>query len=293
MAILLKHQQEQPSREAAACHRAEDGDPAVVPAAVALARDGKDGVGAAGAQVTGGVHRVAGGAAKGHAQGHDEAGDGPGADRAGGGRRTADLEGIALEADGEDHEHQQRRSDELGEEVPPGIPNSRHGAEGAEHGVGFVGGGLVVVLIEHIDQQGAHETTQHLGDDVTADGRPGELAGDGKAQRHSRIQVRTGNRAGDEDAHHHGKAPRKGDDDPSAALGFGLVQGSGGAYAVAEEHQDEGADEFEDICVHSHLVNVLDIASAQPAFSSVTSAPEGTKTRSACHWALISSRELQ
>ena len=140
------------------------------------------------------------------------------------------------------------------QEVPPGIPDGRHRAEGAEHGVGLVGRGLVVVLVEDIDQQGAHETAQHLGDDISEDLAPGELAGDGKAQGDGRIQVGSGDGTGDEHAHHHGEAPREGDDDPSAAFRLGLVEGAGGADAVTEEHQDQGADEFEDIRVEVHSV---------------------------------------
>ena len=241
----LEHQQEQPRGEAGAQHGAGDGDPAVGPAAVALAGDREDRVGAARGEVAGGVHGVAGGAAEGHAEGHDEAGDGPGADGAGGGGRAAHLERVALEAERQDDEHEERRGDEFGEEVPPGVPDGGHRAEGAEHGVGLVGSGLVVVLVEDIDQEGAHEAAQHLGEAVAEDGRPGELAGDGEAQGDGRVQVRAGDRACDQHAHHHGEAPREGDDDPSAAFRFGLVQGAGGAHAVAEEHQDEGADEFE------------------------------------------------
>ena len=249
----LEHQQEQPCGEAAAEHGAQDGDPAVGPAAVALAGNRKDRVGAAGAEVAGGVHRVAGGSAEGHAQGHDQAGDGPGADGTGGGRYAIDLEGVAFETDGEDHEHQQRRGDQLGKEVPPRVPDGGHRAEGAEHRIGLVGSGLVVVLIEDINQQGAHEAAQHLGDAIAEDGAPGELAGDGQAQGDGRIQVRTGDRAGNQNAHHHGETPCEGDHDPSAAFRLGLVQGTGGAHAVAEEHQDEGADEFEDVLLHSLL----------------------------------------
>ena len=204
-------------------------------------------MGAAGAEVAGGVHRVAGGSAEGHAQGHDQAGDGPGADGASGSGRSADLEGVALETDRQDDEDEQRSGDELAEEVPPGIPDGGHRAEGAEHGVGLVGRGLVVVLVERVDQQGADEAAQHLGDAVAEDLAPGELAGDGQAQGDGRIEVCAGNRAGDEDAHHHGKAPREGDDDPSAAFRLGFVQRAGGADAVAEEHQNQGADEFENV----------------------------------------------
>ena len=250
----LEHQQEQACGQGAAQHRAEDGDPAVVPAAVTLAGNGQDGVGAAGAEVAGRIHRITGSPAEGHAQGHDQAGDGPGADGAGGGGRTADLEGIALKADGQYHEHQKRGGNQFGEEVPPGIPDGRHRAEGAEHGVGLVGRGLVVVLVEDIDQHGAHETAQHLGDDITDDLAPGELAGYCQAQGDGRIEVRAGNRTGDEHAHHHGETPREGDHDPSAAFRLGFVEGTGGAHAVAEEHQDKGADEFEDVGVEVHSV---------------------------------------
>ena len=105
-----------------------------------------------------------------------------------------------------------------------------------------------MVLIEYINQQGAHEAAQHLGDAVAKDLAPGELAGDGEAQGDGRIQVRTGDGAGNEHAHHHGETPREGDDDPSAAFRLGLVEGTGGAHAVTEQHQDEGADELEDVC---------------------------------------------
>ena len=250
----LKHQQEEAGGQAGAQHRAGDRDPAVVPAAVPLARDGQDGVGAARAEVARRVHRVAGGSAQGHTQGHDQAGNRPGADGAGGSGRPADLEGIALEADGQDDEHEEGRGDELGEEVPPGIPDGGHRAEGAEHGVGLVRGGLVVVLVEHIDQQGAHEAAQHLSDDIAKDLAPGELAGDGKAQGDGGIQVCAGDGTGNQHAHHHGKAPRQGNDDPTAAFRLGLVEGTGSAHAVTEEHQDEGADEFENVGVEVHSV---------------------------------------
>ena len=111
-----------------------------------------------------------------------------------------------------------------------------------------------MVLVEHIDQQGADEAAQHLGDDVAEDLAPGELAGDGEAQGDGRIEVRAGDGAGDEHAHHHGEAPREGDHDPSAAFRLGLVEGAGGADAVTEEHQDEGADEFKNVGVEVHSV---------------------------------------
>ena len=111
-----------------------------------------------------------------------------------------------------------------------------------------------MVLVEHIDQQGAHETAQHLGDDVAEDLAPGELAGDGKTQGDGRIQVRAGDGTGDEHAHHHGEAPCEGDHHPSAAFRLGLVEGTGGADAVTEQHQDEGADELEDVGVEVHSV---------------------------------------
>ena len=111
-----------------------------------------------------------------------------------------------------------------------------------------------MVLVEHVDQQGAHEAAQHLGDDVAEDLAPGELAGDGEAQGDGRIEVRAGDGAGDEHAHHHGEAPREGDHDPSAAFRLGLVEGAGGADTVTEQHQDEGADEFENVGVEMHSV---------------------------------------
>ena len=247
----LEHQQEEAGGEAGAEHRAGDGDPAVGPAAVTLALDGQDGVGAAGAEVAGGVHRVAGGAAEGHAQGHDEARDGPGADGAGGGCHGTHLEGVALEADRQDDEHEERRGNELGQEVPPRVPDGRHRAEGAEHRVRLVGRGVVVVLVEDVHEEGADEAAEHLGDAVAEHLAPRELARDGEAQGDGRVQVSAGHRAGDEHAHHHGEAPREGDDDPSAAFRLGLVQRCGGAHAVTEEDQYEGPDEFEDISVHS------------------------------------------
>ena len=109
----LEHQQEEAGGQAGAQHRAGDGDPAVFPAAVALARDGQDGMGTARAEVARRIHRVAGGSAEGHAQGHDQSCDRPVADGAGGSGRPADLEGVALEADGQDDEHEHRGGDQF------------------------------------------------------------------------------------------------------------------------------------------------------------------------------------
>ena len=243
----LKHQQEQPCGQCAAQHGAKNGDPAVVPATVTLARDRQEGMGAARAEVTGRIHRVAGRSAQGHAQGHDQAGDRPGADGAGGGGLAANLEGVILETDGQDDEHEQRGGYQLGKEVPPGIPDGRHRAESAEHGVGLFGSGFIVVLVEHVDQQRAHETAQHLGDAIAKDHSPSELAGNGQTQGYGRIEVRAGDRTGDEHAHHHGETPGEGDYDPSAAFRLGFVEGAGGANAVTEEDKHEGAEKLENV----------------------------------------------
>ena len=111
-----------------------------------------------------------------------------------------------------------------------------------------------MVLVEDVDQQGAHEAAQHLGNDVAEDLAPGELAGDGEAQGDGGIEVCAGDRAGNEHAHHHGEAPREGNHDPTAAFRLGLVEGTGGADAVTEEHQDQGADEFKNVGVEVHSV---------------------------------------
>ena len=108
-----------------------------------------------------------------------------------------------------------------------------------------------MIFIEYPHEHGARETAQHLGDDVAGDGGPGEGAREGEAQGDDGVEVRAGHRSGDEHADHHGEAPAEGDDHPAGAFRLGMVEGGGGADAVAEQHEHERAEEFEEVLLHS------------------------------------------
>ena len=85
--------------------------------------------------------------------------------------------------------------------------DGRHGAECPEHAVRILGGGLVMIIIENIDQQSSGKTSQHLCCDIRKDCIPCETAGYGKTESDGRIQMRTGVRTCDEDAAHDRKTP--------------------------------------------------------------------------------------
>ena len=98
-----------------------------------------------------------------------------------------------------------------------------------------------MVFVEEPYQYGTHKTAQHLGYAVSQHQVPGELTGNGQAQRNGRVQVSTGNGTGNEHTHHHGKAPGQGNDYPSAALGLGFIERAGGAYTVTQQYQHQSA----------------------------------------------------
>ena len=138
-------------------------------------------MGKARGKVAGWVHGVAGGRTERHAEGHDNAGDGEGAEAAHSDGDVSGSGGVALGAERKDQEHQQCRGDELGEEIDALVFDGGHGAEAAEHAVGVVGGCREMVDVEGVDQDGAEEAAQHLGRDVGQDRRPGETSGQGEA----------------------------------------------------------------------------------------------------------------
>ena len=228
--------------------RTADGNPAVGPAAVTFAFNGKDGMGKTGRKVTGRVHGITCGCTKGHAKRHDDTGNGESAEAA------HTLVRIAICSKSEDYKYQDCGCNELGEEVAPGIPYCRHGAESAQHCIGLVFCGLVVVLVENPYENGAKETAHHLCDDITGNKIPGEGAGKGKAKSHCGIEMRSGDGAGDKDAHHYGEAPCEGDDHPPGALGFGFIEGNCRTYAVAKKYEGKRADKFKNVLSHSLCV---------------------------------------
>ena len=98
--------------------------------------------------------------------------------------------------------------------------NGRHCAEQAEKAVRIVRGGLEMVLVEYIDQQCSAESSEHLGCGVRQKLRPGELACNGEAETHGRVEMGPGIRACNEDSAHDCEAPGHCDYYPSRSLGL-------------------------------------------------------------------------
>ena len=107
---------EQQRSDRAADDRADNGDPAICKVAGALALDGQNRMGAAGAEVTGGVDGIAGEAAEGHTDGHDDAEH----------EQLLNAGGAAGNiADAEDGEHQDEGADDLREQVQEDADNQK------------------------------------------------------------------------------------------------------------------------------------------------------------------------
>ena len=62
--------------------------------------------------------------------------------------------------------------------------------------------------------------------------------------------MRAAERAGAKGAHEHAKRPAGRDDNPAAVVALGAGQHDVGDHAVAEEHQQQGANEFSEIGTH-------------------------------------------
>ena len=124
---------------------------------------GQQGVGDAGAEVTGRVDGVAGGAAEGHADADNEQGHGQRAEPGGG------------SAEGQDDEDEDKGADDLGDQVPRGGADGRAGGEDAQL-AGGLGFGVEVLLVGQPHDHGAEEGAEQFTAEVGQGG--GEIDGD-------------------------------------------------------------------------------------------------------------------
>lgn len=155
--ITSEYQDKTQSGERGSGDRAEDRNPAVVPAAVTLrALERKNGMGDTRGKIPCRIDRVACRTSKGHTDRHNEH-----CDRERAARAKADFRGVATNGEHQDAEHQQPGSDELAEEVPRRIVDGRHRAERTEFRVRIVRS-IKMVFIESPNKSGAAEATEHL-----------------------------------------------------------------------------------------------------------------------------------
>lgn len=78
------------------------------------------------------------------------------------------LWSILADRERQDDEDQHERTEDLAEEVAAVVADGRSGTEGGQLG-GRIIRGIVVVLVEEVDQDGPEETAEHLRDDVGND----------------------------------------------------------------------------------------------------------------------------
>ena len=222
--------------------RADDGNPGVAPVGATLALDRQDRVSDTGAEVTGRVDGVTGGATERVTDDDDDEGD----------AKRAEV-GLGVTGD-EDPQDQDGGADGLSEAVPTVGTDLGAGGENAELEGGVAV--LVEVLLEgQPAQDGAGEGTKELGDDVDRDVGAGdgnvtrqgdvgvEHVGDDLGDRHRGVQVATGAER-NVDAGEDRQAPSPVDEQPAAALALGLGQQVRSNDAATEEQQDRGAEEL-------------------------------------------------
>ena len=153
---------------------------------------------------------------------------------------------VPMGAESHDEIYKECGGEELAEEVHRLVLYGGHGAESAEHGVGLVRRGGIMVNIESIYENGAGEAPEHLGAHVGKHEVPGEETSEGQAERYRRIQVGAAVRPGNENACHYRKPPPHGDHYPSCSLGLAPVERAGCAHTVSEKYEHEGAQKLED-----------------------------------------------
>ncbi len=221
---------------------ADDGDPGVAPVGVALALDGQDEVCDAGAEVTGGVDGVAGGAAQGVTDDDDDECDTEGAHC---------RFGVAGDVDPQD---QHGCADDFCDEVPAVVADGGAGGEYGELGCG-VAVLVEVGLVGEPHDDGTDEGAEELGEDVDGDVHrcDGDACGefhlgvehvaDDLSQRHCWVEVSAGC-VGDVDACEDCEAPAEVDEEPAAAIALGLGEDCGCDDAAAQEEEDCCPHEF-------------------------------------------------
>ncbi|MNR30632.1 hypothetical protein D3C85_1480980 [compost metagenome] len=101
-----------------------------------------------------------------------------------------------------------------------------------------------VVAVDQPHQQCAGHAAQHLRRDIAGGVGPGKLAGHRQRDGDRRIEVGAADGGDAEHADKHRHRPAEGDHDQAAVMALGAFQDHVGNHAVAEQHQQGGADEF-------------------------------------------------
>ena len=194
-------------------------------------------MGEAGAKVTGGVDGVAGQAAEGHTDGHDD----------------AEHDDVALSTDhavdlgkAEDGEGEHEGTHNFAEEVAGTVGDGGGGAEAGALEQG-VFGGVEMVSEEEPHEHSAAEGTGHLSHAVAEHHGPGEHAANGEGDGQSGVEMRTGGSAEDADGQKNGQTPGEGDLHRAGALEAGAVEEDVGHDTVAKKDEEHGAEEFTNI----------------------------------------------
>ena len=199
-------------------------------------RDRQDGVQQTRHEVAGRVQARAGRATHGgHEAPHNEADD----DGGGGVILLAPSQGQA--AQGAEDEHQ--GAEHLVEEVVGLLVVRVSGAEGAQNRLGVLGL-LVVRVVSDVDDELAEQGAEQLGNDVRQHVAPREQAVDGLGDGHGRVDVRAGDATEHEHREHDAEAVAHGDVQPAGVVTLGVLELDVGHGAVAEDHQNGGAEEL-------------------------------------------------
>jgi hypothetical protein len=126
-------------------------------------------------------------------------------------------------------------------EVRAGLAHGRRGAEDAANRA-FVFGNTPVWQICEPHQHGSEKGSGELRTDVSGHQCPLEFADGGETKRYGGIQMRAADCAHGIGTDHHGEAPSGGDDDPPAAIAFGLFEQDIRDHSIAEEDEQHRSD---------------------------------------------------
>ena len=99
-------------------------------------------------------------------------------------------------------------------------------------------------VVSDVDDELAKQGAEQLGDDVRQHFIPGEQAVDGLSKGHGRVDMSAGYATEHEHREHDAEAIAHGDVQPAGVVALGVLELDVGHGAVAEDHQNGGAEEL-------------------------------------------------
>ena len=102
-------------------------------------------------------------------------------------------------------------------------------------------------------QQGTQHGTGELPGDISGYHRPFQFSGGSHGNRNSRVQVCAAMSSRCIHTHKNSHGPANRDDDPSAVVSFCFVEHYIGHYAITQQDQEGGADQFEEKVGHKQV----------------------------------------